>query len=388
MAYQYLTSEAVSMGHPDKLCDQISDAILDLYLTRDPDARVAVEAMATGSAIVLAGEVRSAAGITPAEREHAVRAVLREVGYTEEIGYSPEGVKVLDLVTSQSAEIAHAVDSSRGLMAGDQGMMFGYATDETLELMPLPAMLARSIIHYHEQARRTRLRYLYPDAKAQVTVAYTRDGRPAGVEAVVLSVSHSPEVTFELEEAGLRETLAAEIILPALTDYGFARPPRLLINPAGDWSFCGPPADAGLTGRKIIADTYGGAARHGGGAFSGKDPSKVDRSGAYAARQCALHLIRSGYARRAEVQLSYAIGYRDPISVRVDTFGTGRLPDSELANLLSDTFDLTPSGIIERLDLRFPRYLNTARRGHFGFTADPNAPLTRPWEAPQAPARL
>ena len=356
-----LTSESVTPGHPDKVCDQISDAILDEYLRQDPHARVAVETLASASSIVLAGEVKSSAEVNHLA---VARDVIRSIGYTAENGLDAGAVEMQDQVVSQSEEISAAVDNSRELGAGDQGMMFGYATDETPELMPAPLMLARAITDRLVLCRENlALPWLRPDGKAQVTVRY-EDGRPVWVDAVVISTQHAPDVPLATVQEGVRQSVLAPVL--EASGLRLHMGTKLYLNPAGPWSIGGPASDAGLTGRKIIVDTYGGAARHGGGAFSGKDPSKVDRSAAYAARQAAKYLVEAGAAEKAEVQLSYAIGVAEPVSVRVDTFGGGAESDERLAGIIRDRFDFTPQGIIDRLDLTKPRYRDTAARGHFG----------------------
>lgn len=359
-----LTSEAVSPGHPDKIADQVSDAILDEYLRSDSAARVAVETLATAHGLVLAGEVNSGAWV---DHEHVARGVVRGIGYTRENGYGPDDIEVRDHVVPQSTEIHSAVDAPGALGAGDQGMMFGYATKETPELMPLPVTLARALIRRLVDLRETQtLPWLLPDAKVQVSVGYARDV-PAELQAVVISSQHASEVDLGIVRTALAREVLGEVM--GSREWGIRYSPneaRLHLNPAGSWSVGGPASDAGLTGRKIIADTYGGASRHGGGAFSGKDPSKVDRSAAYAARQAAKYLVAHGAAERAEIQLSYAIGVVEPVSLRVDTFGTGADSDEALAELVMRRFTFTPQGIIDRLDLTTPRYLDTAARGHFG----------------------
>lgn len=357
------TSESVTAGHPDKLCDQISDALLDAYLAQDPDARTGIETMATASGIILGGEINSHAQVN---HEAIVERVIRSVGYEDLYAYTLE-----DRIIQQSPEIHQGVDREDGVLgAGDQGMMFGYATVETRSGLPTPIALARSLTDRITEARTTGLLpWLRPDGKAQVTMNY--DGaEPTAVETIVVSVSHEPDIDLQQ----VRSEVFTEIVLPALGDLGWALPTTATVhvNPAGAWSLCGPLADAGLTGRKIIADTYGGMARHGGGAFSGKDPSKVDRSAAYAARHAALYLIDSQLAGCAEVQLSYAIGVDEPVSVRVETFGTSfGQTDETLAAHLSQMFDFTPQGIIDKLDLQQTRYEQTAREGHFGLPVYP-----------------
>ena len=364
------TSESVTPGHPDKVCDQISDAVLDEYLRQDPEARTAVEVLADSRGIVVAGEV--GAGDVDVDVEAVVREVLRKVGYTMESGLDPESVPVDVRLVPQSKEIAAAVLGGPSLGAGDQGHVFGYACDETAERMPAPAVLAnaltRRLVAVREQGVISALR---PDGKSQVTVTYSDDGRPASIESVLVSTQYAP--SLPLHE--LRSLLIEEVIVPVVDGSGLPTSDglKVLVNPSGAWHHGGPGADTGLTGRKIIVDTYGGMARHGGGAFSGKDPSKVDRSGAYAARQAAKAVVASGRASRCEIQVAYAIGVAEPVAVRVETFGTGQEPDEQIARWVRDVFDLTPGGIIERLRLRRPMYEMTAAFGHFG---DP----TFPWE--------
>jgi S-adenosylmethionine synthetase len=352
------------MGHPDKMCDQISDAVLDAMLEQDPMSRVACETLTTTGMVLLAGEVTTKAEVDfPA----LVRDVVRFIGYTSsEMGFDADTCAVQVALGKQSPDISQGVTEGEGLHkeqgAGDQGMMFGYACDETPELMPAPIRLAHRMIEKHRDLFETnKLSYLRPDAKSQVTVEYAGD-KPVRIGAVVLSTQHSPQVSYEQ----LRKDVIEQLIRPAL-------PPELIdaktvfhVNPTGRFVVGGPMGDAGLTGRKIIVDTYGGMGRHGGGAFSGKDPSKVDRSAAYAARWVAKNLVAAGIARRAEVQLAYAIGVAEPISIRVDTFGTSSLDFDRLEKLVREHFDLTPRGIITALDLRRPIYRATAYHGHFG----------------------
>lgn len=364
-----LTSESVTPGHPDKVCDQISDAILDAHLAQDPRARVAAEVLASARGIVIAGEISSQAAVNPAA---VARRVLREIGYTSENGLDPNEIEIQNHIVQQSQEIAGGVlaqvasHGQQAIGAGDQGMMFGYATSETEQLMPMPLMAARAITDQLVHARVSgNLPWLRPDGKAQVSIGYDRHGRPTHVLAVVISTQHGPNIPLST----VRHALEDLVLRPALEPLGLPfSEADLFLNPAGSWTIGGPAADSGLTGRKIIVDTYGGAARHGGGAFSGKDPSKVDRSAAYAARQAAKWLVSQGYALRAEVQLSYAIGVQEPVSVMVDTFGTSQpiVQMPWLAQKLRDEFDFTPGGIIDRLKLARPMYRATAARGHFG----------------------
>ena len=361
------TSEAVSAGHPDKLCDRISDAILDAFLERDPHARVACETLAAHGKILVVGEFRTQSRHHFDEVEDAakdlVREVLREVGYTSAASdIDPESCDVEVRFNHQSAEIAAGVDrDGQELGAGDQGMMFGYATDETEHLMPKAWSLATDLI-----ARGTELRAggsvpLRADGKSQVTMLY-ENGRPIGVDTVVLSWQHDPDIDLEEAQEILRAQIVDEVVPTDLRVDDF----KLHLNPAGAWTVGGPRGDSGLTGRKIIVDTYGAACPHGGGAFSGKDPSKVDRSGAYAARWVAKNVVAAGLARRCTVQVAYAIGVAEPVSVHVDTAGTGRVPDAEIGRAVNVVFDLTPAGIIRDLDLLRPIYRATSSLGHFG----------------------
>jgi S-adenosylmethionine synthetase len=358
------TSESVSMGHPDKLCDQVSDAVLDAMLEQDPGSRVACETLATTGLIVVAGEVTTAAKIDVAP---LVRQVVHDIGYTSsEMGFDASTCSVLVSLGQQSVDIARGVDEGEGLHkeqgAGDQGMMFGFACEETPCLMPAPIHYAHRLIEAHRAAFESgELGYLRPDAKSQVTVEYDGD-RPMRIGAVVLSTQHEEDVSHDQ----ISKDVVERIVRPTLPADWVDDDTVFHINPTGRFVIGGPMGDAGLTGRKIIVDTYGGMGRHGGGAFSGKDPSKVDRSAAYAARWVAKNLVAAGLARRCEVQLAYAIGLAEPVSVRVDTFGTGEVDESELVRLVRKFFDLTPRGIIEGLDLRRPIYRATASHGHFG----------------------
>src|SRR5262245_35449 len=358
------TSESVSEGHPDKLCDQVSDAILDAHLAGDSDSRVACESLAKTGLVVVAGEITSNAKVNYAD---VVREVVRDIGYTDSgMGFDGNTCAILTAVEQQSPDISQGVTEGEGLHkeqgAGDQGMMFGYACDETPELMPAPIRLAHRLIEQHRDLFETnKLPYLRPDAKSQVTVEYSGD-KPARIAAIVLSTQHSPDVAYDK----LRADVIEQLIRPALPSELLDDKTVFHVNPTGRFVVGGPMGDAGLTGRKIIVDTYGGMGRHGGGAFSGKDPSKVDRSAAYAARWVAKNLVAAGIARRAEVQLAYAIGVAEPVSVRVDTFGTSKLDFDQLEKLVRNHFDLTPRGIIEALDLRRPIYRATAYHGHFG----------------------
>lgn len=365
------TSESVSRGHPDKICDQISDAVLDAALRQNPAARVACETLVKGGAplqrglVVLAGEV----SVAP-EYQNLVRETLRQIGYGREINpdFHADECDVNVCITEQSPGIAQGVSHGEGLHkaqgAGDQGMMFGYACDETPELMPAPIQLAHELIKAHRRCFESgEIPYLRPDAKSQVSVRYGGDGRPAAVDTVVLSAHHAEGIPH----AQIQKDVQEKIILPTLAARGFTQAPAAMhVNPTGLFITGGPAADAGLTGRKIIVDTYGGMGRHGGGAFSGKDPSKVDRSAAYAARWVAKNLVAAGVAPRIEVQIAYAIGFPEPVSIYVDTFGASEMAPAELEKLVREHFDLTPAGIEAALDLRRPIYAQTAYHGHFG----------------------
>ena len=356
------TSESVSMGHPDKMADQISDAILDAFLAQDPESRVACETMITTGMVVIAGEVTTKAQVSIPD---LVRKTVEEIGYTDsKMGFDCDTCAVMVALDPQSADIAMGVDegADKAQGAGDQGLMFGFACDETPELMPLPIALSHRLVEAHAKLRQSNeVDFLRPDAKSQVTIEYV-DGKPARIEAVVFSTQHSEEVSNEdlhkcVLEKIIKKTLPADLI-DSDTVYH--------INPTGRFVVGGPQGDCGLTGRKIIVDTYGGRGRHGGGAFSGKDPSKVDRSATYMARHVAKNIVSAGLAKQAEVQLAYAIGVTDPVSVLVDTFGTGTMPDAEIVRAVRETFDLTPAGIVRHLDLKRPIYRATAAHGHFG----------------------
>jgi S-adenosylmethionine synthetase len=379
------SSESVSEGHPDKLADRISDRILDAFLARDPRARVACETLIGDGFVVVAGEFRTAraddfdAVRTGAEAQ--VRALLRETGYRgADTGIDPDGCEVQVRFNRQSADIGRGVDRADGTLgAGDQGLMFGYACDETPECMPLPIALAHRLVRRQASVRRSgELPWLEPDAKSQVCVRYV-DGRPAGVDAVVLSTQHAAEVPLDAVAEAVRARIVDAVLAPALRAPGF----RVLVNPTGRFVTGGPKGDTGLTGRKIVVDTYGGAAPHGGGAFSGKDPSKVDRSAAYMARFLAKQVVARGWARRALVQIAYAIGVAEPVSFAVETFGSATDPRADLAGALRSEFDLRPAAIVEQLDLARPIYEPIAAYGHFGRTD-----LTLPWEAVAPAARV
>ncbi len=366
----YFTSESVTEGHPDKLCDQIADAILDGILAKDPSARVACEVAAATGFVLIMGEITTDAVF---DAQEIARTVIRDVGYDDGAkGFDGNTCGVLVSLHRQSPDIAMGVDralesrngetGSFEIGAGDQGMVFGYACRETPELMPLPISLAHRLSRRLTEVRKKRiLPYLYPDGKTQVTVAYA-DGRPVRVDTVVVSTQHSADVPME----SLRSDVLREVILPSLPAGLVDENTRFLVNPTGRFVVGGPSGDSGVTGRKIIVDTYGGYARHGGGAFSGKDPTKVDRSASYMARCVAKNLVAAGAAEKCEVQIAYAIGVAKPVSVRVDTFGTGVRPDGELASAVAELFDLRPAAIIERLDLRRPFYRTTTNYGHFG----------------------
>ncbi|MGH7664953.1 MAG: methionine adenosyltransferase [Gemmatimonadaceae bacterium] len=351
------TSESVTEGHPDKIADQISDAVLDAIIASDPTARVACETLVTTGLACVAGEITTT---TYVHIPDIVRSTIEGIGYTDaRFGFDNKTCAVMTSIDQQSSDIAMGVDTGG---AGDQGMMFGYASDETKELMPLPIMLAHALTRGLAAARRDgRLAWLRPDGKAQVTVAYDK-ARPVAVDTVVVSTQHDERISH----ARIRREIIAEVIEPAIPKSLRSRRMKLHINPTGRFVVGGPQGDAGLTGRKIIVDTYGGMGRHGGGAFSGKDPSKVDRSASYAARWVAKNIVAAGLARRCEVQLAYAIGVAEPVSVAVDTFGTGETDERHIVAAVRDVFDLTPRGIIRALDLRKPIYQETASYGHFG----------------------
>ena len=364
MVGDYLfTSESVSEGHPDKVADQISDGILDALLTQDPHARVAAETLVTTGLVVLAGEITAHASV---DYPSVAREVIKRIGYdNSDYGIDYKGCAVIVCYDRQSPDIAQGVDEGKGLDldqgAGDQGLMFGFACDETPELLPAAIYYAHRLMERQSDLRRDgRLSWLRPDAKSQVTLRYL-NGRPHSIDTVVLSTQHDPDVSYD----ALREAVIEEIIKPVLPRH-WIHNTRYLINPTGRFVIGGPHGDCGLTGRKIIVDTYGGACPHGGGAFSGKDPSKVDRSAAYAARYVAKNIVAAGLARRCQVQVSYAIGYSKPINVTVDTAGTGVISDEILARLVGEHFDLRPKGIVQMLDLLRPIYSKSAAYGHFG----------------------
>ena len=358
------TSESVSEGHPDKVADQISDAILDAILAEDPHARVACETLVSTGLVVISGEITTKAHVNYRE---LVQDTVRRIGYNNsDIGFDYKSCAVLTAINRQSPDIAQGVNEGEGLDldqgAGDQGLMFGYACDETPQLMPLPIYYAHRIMQRQGEVRKDgRLRWLRPDAKSQLTVRYV-DGKPVSVDTVVVSTQHDPDISH----AQLSEAVIEEIIKPVLPKDMLTDKTRYLINPTGRFVVGGPHGDCGLTGRKIIVDTYGGAAHHGGGAFSGKDPSKVDRSAAYAGRHVAKNIVAAGLAARCEVQVAYAIGVANPVSLMVDTFGTARVSEQRIVELIREHFDLRPKGIIASLDLLRPIYCKTAAYGHFG----------------------
>lgn len=361
--YSVFTSESVSDGHPDKLADRISDAILDSMLEQDPNSRVACETLVKSGVIVIAGETRSHAEV---DVEAIARDVVRRTGYVDdESGMDPDACTILNCLGEQSPDIAMGVDeyNDHEQGAGDQGMMFGYASDETDVLMPAPITYAHRLMQRQAEVRRTSLDFLRPDAKCQLTFRYA-NGSPIAVDTVVLSTQHTPDVTQDQ----VREAVIEEIIRPTLPGNWFNSDTKCFINPTGKFEIGGPQGDCGLTGRKIIVDTYGGMAHHGGGAFSGKDPSKVDRSAAYAVRYAAKNIVAARLATRCEIQVSYAIGRAEPTSISLNTFGTNRIPDSEIIELIEEHFDLRPKGLIKMLDLMRPIYEATAAYGHFGRT--------------------
>lgn len=375
------TSESVSEGHPDKIADQISDAILDAMLEQDPDARVAVETSVTTGLVLVFGEVSTTAYVNI---QQIVRDTIREIGYTDgQYGFDADNCAVITAIDEQSPDIAQGVDDSletRGgnvdpldkIGAGDQGLMFGYATDETPEYMPLTLMLSHKLMQKIAKLRKDgTIPYLRPDAKAEVTVEYDENDKPLRVDTVVLSTQHDPEIALDQIRHDVIEQVIKAVIPAELLDDDT----KYFINPTGRFVIGGPQGDAGLTGRKIIVDTYGGAAHHGGGAFSGKDATKVDRSASYAARYIAKNLVAAGYAKRLEIQVAYAIGVAQPVSISINTFGTGTRSEAELIAAVRKTFDLRPAGIIKMLDLKRPIYKKTAAYGHFGRTD-----IDLPWE--------
>ena len=357
------TSESVSEGHPDKMADQLSDAILDALLAQDASARVACETMVKTGMVVLAGEITTEAWV---DVEEICREVILNIGYNSSaVGFDGASCAVLNAIGKQSPDIAQGVDETADHEqgAGDQGLMFGYASNETNVLMPAPITYSHRLVKRQAEVRKSgKLPFLRPDAKSQITFKYDAQGQPVSIEAVVLSTQHDPDIS----QADLREAVMEEIIKPVLPESWLHAGTQYHINPTGKFVIGGPVGDCGLTGRKIIVDTYGGMARHGGGAFSGKDPSKVDRSAAYAGRYVAKNIVAAGLADRCEIQVSYAIGVAEPTSISIDTFGTGKLPDHEIELLVREHFDLRPKGLIAMLDLKRPIYLATAAYGHFG----------------------
>jgi S-adenosylmethionine synthetase len=377
------TSESVTEGHPDKICDQISDSILDAILTNDPNARVACETSVTTGLVLVAGEITTS---TYVDIPKIVRETIQGIGYTRaKYGFDAETCAVLTSIDEQSADIAMGVDQAlearegqmsdaeiEAIGAGDQGLMFGFACNETKELMPLPISLAHKLSRRLTEVRKDEvLPYLRPDGKTQVTVEYDENDQPVRIDTIVISTQHHPEVSLERIQRNIKEYVIKPVVPAELIDENT----KYFINPTGRFVIGGPQGDAGLTGRKIIVDTYGGYARHGGGAFSGKDATKVDRSGAYAARYVAKNIVASGLADKCEVQLAYAIGVAQPVSIAVDTFGTGKVSEEKLVELVRNNFDLRPAGIIKMLDLRRPIYKQTAAYGHFG-----RNDLDLPWE--------
>ncbi|GAW27638.1 methionine adenosyltransferase [Carboxydocella sp. ULO1] len=382
MAKRLFTSESVTEGHPDKIADQISDAVLDAILAQDPNARVACETSVTTGLVLVSGEITTSCYV---DIPKIARETIREIGYTRaKFGFDCDTCAVITAIDEQSPDIAMGVDKAleaktgemtdeqiEAIGAGDQGMMFGYATNETPEFMPLPISLAHKLTRRLAEVRKSGLlTYLRPDGKSQVTVEY-EDDRPVRVDTVVISTQHSPDVDLET----IKREMIEHVIKPVIPAEYLDENTKYFINPTGRFVIGGPQGDAGLTGRKIIVDTYGGMARHGGGAFSGKDPTKVDRSGAYAARYVAKNIVAAGLANKCEVQLAYAIGVARPVSIMIETFGTGKLPEEKLIELVRKHFDLRPAGIIKTLDLRRPIYKQTAAYGHFG-----RNDLDLPWE--------
>ncbi len=380
MIKRLFTSESVTEGHPDKIADMISDSVLDAIMAQDPTGRVACEVAVTTGLVMVMGEITTSASINIPE---IVRATIRGIGYDRaKYGFDCDTCAVLTSIDKQSDDIALGVDKSLeakegedeidSIGAGDQGMMFGYACSETPEYMPLAISLAHKLTRRLSEARKSGdIPYIRPDGKSQVTVAYDENGNPLMVDTVVISTQHSDDVTQEQ----LREDIKNKVILPMIPERYITDETKFYINPTGRFVIGGPQGDSGLTGRKIIVDTYGGYARHGGGAFSGKDPTKVDRSAAYAGRYVAKNIVAAGLAERCEVQVAYAIGVAKPVSVRVDTFGTAKIPESDIEKLIVEHFDLRPQGIIKTLDLRRPIYKQTAAYGHFGRTD-----VDLPWE--------
>ena len=369
--YKLFTSESVSEGHPDKMADQISDAVLDAILSDDPSSRVAVETMVKTGMAIIAGEVRTN---TYVDLENVVRKVITDIGYdNSDVGFDGNNCAILNAIGKQSGDIAMGVDASasKDIGAGDQGLMFGYASNETDAFMPAPIHYSHLLVKQQAKVRKNGLLpWLRPDAKSQITFKYENE-KPVSIDAIVLSTQHSPDISL-LE---LQEAVKQEIILPVIPEKWIHNETKFHINPTGQFIIGGPVGDCGLTGRKIIVDTYGGMARHGGGAFSGKDPTKVDRSAAYAGRYVAKNIVASGLADKCEIQISYAIGVSEPTSISIDTYNTGKLEDHKIAAIVSENFDLRPRGLIEMLDLNRPIYQKTAAYGHFG-----RDDLDVPWE--------
>ena len=357
------TSESVSEGHPDKIADQISDAILDAIIAEDKEARVACETMVKTGMVIIAGEITTSAWI---DLEELCRDVILDIGYnSSDVGFDGASCAIINAIGKQSPDIAMGVDDSADHEqgAGDQGLMFGYASNETDVLMPAPITYSHLLVKKQAEVRRAgTLDFLRPDAKSQISFKYDENGQPTSIDAVVLSTQHDPSISLDDLRAGVME----EIIKPVLPDNWLHADTKYHINPTGNFVIGGPVGDCGLTGRKIIVDTYGGMARHGGGAFSGKDPSKVDRSAAYAGRYVAKNIVAAGLADRCEIQISYAIGVAEPTSISINTFGTGKLPDEKIEDLVAEHFDLRPKGLIAMLDLKRPIYRDTAAYGHFG----------------------
>ena len=357
------TSESVSEGHPDKMADQISDALLDEIINKDKDARVACETMVKTGMVILAGEITTTAEV---DLEEVCRNVILDIGYNHsDIGFDGGSCAIINAIGKQSADIAMGVNesTSKEQGAGDQGLMFGYASDETDVLMPAPITFSHRLVKKQADVRKSgALPFLRPDAKSQISFRYDSDGTPVAIDAVVLSTQHSPDVSLK----NLQEAVMEEIVKPVLPKEWLHGKTKYFINPTGNFVIGGPVGDCGLTGRKIIVDTYGGMARHGGGAFSGKDPSKVDRSAAYAGRYVAKNIVAAGLAKRCEIQISYAIGVAEPTSININTFGTNLVEESTIVALINEHFDLRPKGLVDMLDLKRPIYLKTAAYGHFG----------------------
>ena len=375
MAHYLFTSESVSKGHPDKVADQISDAVLDAALSADKDSRVACETLVNTGLVVISGEITTKAEL---DYQAIARKTIENIGYNDpELGFDAGSCAVIVAVDKQSPDIAQGVDAKAAdgkeddkQGAGDQGMMFGYAVNETPELMPLPISLSHKLMAKIQELRETgKIKWLRPDAKSQVTVEYDENNKPVRIDTVVISTQHAPMFKGkELTHRQIEKTMIDELIKKVIPAKLLDKNTRFLVNPTGKFVVGGPHGDCGLTGRKIIVDTYGGMGRHGGGAFSGKDPSKVDRSGAYAARYVAKNIVAAGLADRCEVQVAYAIGYSHPVSLLVNTFGTGKVPDAKIVEIVPKVFDLSPAGLVKMLNLKTPGYVETAALGHFGRT--------------------